>query len=171
MGQSLMKRDRITTAEALSPIVMLTLLLVLLPNECSGKPIETTDPSPPPSPAPVHIAEIAGMLADYEEGQSYRDLGIVINEYEYDESSAIPNSMRLGSAPLEAYSSSSSSSSSDRGRRIVRQSVCHDVKMEVEDDEGLEIVSRKVCTQIVYCDSLYCPSFSLSSLPLNSFDN
>ena len=94
MGQSLMKRDRITTAEALSPTVITTLLpfLLLLPNDYSRNRIEITDPSPPPPPAPVHIAEIAGMLAYYEEGQSYRDVGIVVNEYEYDESSATPNS-------------------------------------------------------------------------------
>ena len=56
----------------------------------------------------------------------------------------IPNSMRLGSTPPDV---SSSSSSSDSGRRIVRQSVCYDVKMVVEHDEDLEIVSRKICKQ------------------------
>ena len=100
---------------------MMMMMTLLLTHECSGNPIEIIDPPPP---APSHTVEIAGIMAYYEEAQSYRDLGIVINEYEYDESSSM-----LGTSG---------------GRRIVRQSVCYDVKMEIEDPEDFDLVHKKV---------------------------
>lgn len=136
MGQSLIKRDRVMRIEAHSPRLMpkiLFVILLLLPNVCIGNPIELTNSSPP---VPAHLVEIAGIIAYYEEGENYRDLGIVINEYEHDKSSPVLESTRGGSAAAEA---------SDDRRRIVRQSVCYDVKMEIEEPEDLEIVSRKVC--------------------------
>ena len=78
------------------------------------------------------MLEIAGMAASYEEGQPERILSFVVNEYEYEESAAaVLGMIRIGSAR-----------EGEDSRRIVRQSVCYDTKMQAP--ERFNIVLTKV---------------------------
>ena len=149
MIQLLFKRSSLA-AGALSLIVT-----TLFSNKCSGNPVQIEYP-PPPSPS--NTVEIAGMAAYYEGGKSDRFLGIVVNEYEYDESSSIIGSSRVGSARTGTTG----------GRRIVRQSVCYDSNVPV--DESFNVVAPKVriigefLLNFVLCSVLFPFSFSSNRL-------
>lgn len=105
-----MKRSRIITG-ASSLMMLLMMMVSFLSSRCSGIPVQYTDAQPP---APGLIVEVAGMAAFYKEGQEDRELGIIINEYEYDERNSIIGVVQIGSAHVGTTD----------GRRIIRQSLC-----------------------------------------------
>ena len=79
------------------------------------------------------LIEIAGMLAFYSDDRRNRNLGIVVNEYEYDETAAILGKARLGFFRL-----------GDASKHIVRQSICYDTNKQYPEQSEFEI------TRVIY---------------------